>query len=186
MLSSRVATVVMSSVEEDSISVAVRMRVCVRVLTCASGGAAIAGAIATLTTDHALACTSPAGVVGITDTIGVGACSAIVIPIATGGIATGIGGNLPAEGRPAGRPSHCAPRRSLRAVRLIQLLHFRARRVEAHVEDEGCFPDQAPIRPTPVPPRVLTYNRPFVHRNEDRRDHNTDQERRLGDCLGRG
>ena len=87
----------MSSVE-DPISVAARMCVCVRVLMCVSGGAAIAGAIATVTMDHGSACMSQAGVVGVTDTIGDIAYFAIVIPIATGGIATGVGGNTFAEG----------------------------------------------------------------------------------------
>jgi hypothetical protein len=99
VLSSSVAAarVAMSSVE-DRISVAARMCMCVRVLTCASGGAAIAGAMATAITDHALACTSRGGVVGVTDTIGDIAYFAIVIPIATGGIATDVGGNTFAEG----------------------------------------------------------------------------------------
>ena len=95
------ARVVMSSVE-DPTSAAARMCVCARALTCVSGGGAIAGAIATATTDHALACTSRADVVCVTGTIGVGACSAIVIRIATGGIATGVGGNTVTERGPLG------------------------------------------------------------------------------------
>ena len=54
------ARVVMSSVE-DPTSAAARMCVCARALTCVSGGGAIAGAIATVITDHVLACTSRAG-----------------------------------------------------------------------------------------------------------------------------
>ena len=82
---------------EDPTSVAARMCAFVHALTCVSGGGAIAGAIATVITDHALACTSRADVVGVTGIIGNGACSAIVIPIATGGIATGVGGNTVTE-----------------------------------------------------------------------------------------
>jgi hypothetical protein len=103
VLSSSVAAarVVMSSVE-DPTSAAARMCVCARALTCVSGGGAIAGAIATVITDHVLACTSRADVVGVTGIIGNGACSAIVIPIATGGIATGVGGNTVTERGPLG------------------------------------------------------------------------------------
>ena len=43
-----------------------------------------------------------ADVVGVTGIIGNGACSAIVIPIATGGIATGVGGNTVTERGPLG------------------------------------------------------------------------------------